>query len=398
MLLSHKFVISQKTMTDIILHKSEQYVEEDLNYYCSDIRDKHGMIKPDENMISLTLNSKKFTDKIKGDEIASALYPFKKHSFHRIYIGLSFPLFANNWGAVFIRYLMYLVDKNGYVVLPVYAERQGVEKNYWSRTSLEDIFRSRMKWWGMSNIWAENDGVMSIRIGKKEPPKKNSSLNYLFDKYFEKLKQEGVKDQASLYNIVSKNISNATFSAIIEKIIIDYFGRKKAKTFCEIEGDGLLAAEILQSDYINITKASIFTKDIEGNRDCKKYLSQGFQKELNIVASNSEIIKLNEDYDVITMINVLNKKDDNEKKPYLNEVIQRLKKDGLLIIFNEAQESPDEALKLIPRDYEYTQYSSIVGTKLDIHKNIPHYSDLIMAELKNENQSRKNVINVFQKK
>ena len=54
------------------------------------------------------------------------LYPFKKHSFHRIYIGLSFPLFANNWCAVFIRYLMYLVDKNGYVVLPVYAERQGV--------------------------------------------------------------------------------------------------------------------------------------------------------------------------------------------------------------------------------------------------------------------------------
>ena len=36
------------------------------------------------------------------------------------------------------------------------------------------------------------------------------------------------------------------------------------------------------------------------------------QKEINIVASNSEIIKLNEDYDVITMINVLNKKDDNE--------------------------------------------------------------------------------------
>ena len=64
----------------------------------------------------------------------------------------------------------------------------------------------------------------------------------------------------------------------------------------------------------------------------------------------------------------------------------------------DVEESPDEALKLIPRDYEYTQYSSIVGTKLDIHKNIPHYSDLIMAELKNENQSRKNVINVFQKK
>ena len=31
-------------------------------------------------------------------------------------------------GASFLRHLMYLIDDEGAVILPVYAERQGVEK------------------------------------------------------------------------------------------------------------------------------------------------------------------------------------------------------------------------------------------------------------------------------
>ncbi len=385
-------------MTDIILHKSEQYIKEDIDYYSSDIRDKHGMIKPDANIVSLTLNSKKFSSEFKKNEVNSVFFPFKKYSFYRVYIGLSFPLFANNWGAVFLRYLMYLVNKDGYVVLPVYAERQGIEKNYWSRTSLEDIFRSRMKWWGMSNIWAENDGVMSMRIGKKEPPKKNSSLNYLLDEYFEDVKRDGIKDEANFFNILSKNISNATFSAIVEKIIIDYFGRKQPINFCEIEGDGLLATEILQSDYINIRKASLFTNNIEVDHDCAKYLSKEFKNKFNIVASNDNAIRFNEDYDVITMINILKKKNVNDRKHYVNESIKNLNKNGVLILYDKDIESFDNNLRSTLNDYEISQYSSIVGTKLDIKKDIPHYSDLILKELKNENQSRENVINVIQKK
>ena len=34
---------------------------------------------------------------------------------------------------------------------------------------------------GINNVWAENDGVMSMRIGKKFPEKLNSTLNYYLD-------------------------------------------------------------------------------------------------------------------------------------------------------------------------------------------------------------------------
>ena len=113
-------------MTDILIHKSSAYIKEDRDYYCSDIRDKHGMIKPDDNLISVTADSAIFADKVEADKQVSIYYPFKAKSFHRIYLGISYPLFANNWGASFLRHLMYLIDDEGAVILPVYAERQGV--------------------------------------------------------------------------------------------------------------------------------------------------------------------------------------------------------------------------------------------------------------------------------
>ena len=52
MLLSHKFVISQKAMTDIILHKSEQYIEEDLMLFKK--------TKDPQDIDFNTFNSKKY--------------------------------------------------------------------------------------------------------------------------------------------------------------------------------------------------------------------------------------------------------------------------------------------------------------------------------------------------
>ena len=46
----------------LIFHKSEKYIEEDIFYYISDQRDKHSMIKPNkEDLISMTVDSENLT-------------------------------------------------------------------------------------------------------------------------------------------------------------------------------------------------------------------------------------------------------------------------------------------------------------------------------------------------
>jgi len=44
-------------MTDLILHKHEKYITEDLNYYFSGKRDINNQIRPNQDIYSLTLNS-----------------------------------------------------------------------------------------------------------------------------------------------------------------------------------------------------------------------------------------------------------------------------------------------------------------------------------------------------
>ena len=386
-------------MIDIILHKSKQYIKEDIDYYCSDIRDKHGMIKPNNNLISLTCDSNIFHSNPSNDEICSIYYPFERGMFHRIYIGISFPLFANNWGATFLRHLMYLVDKDGAVILPVYAERQGVEKNYWSRSSLESIFQSRQKWWGMSNIWAENDGVMSMRIGKKQPPKKNSTLTHLFNENIEKIKDSNSID--AIVNNVNNQHQNGTLSAIIEQIILNYYGRSKAVTFCEINGNGLLAIETMMSDYIKISQSTAIITEKHNINDFKKYLSNGFDKKLKVTKCKNGSLNLDQNFDIITMINILDKKSDSEKKSCVDDMFNKLNKDGILILQDNGSsnvETFDKITASIINSSVHSQYSSIVATKLNTNINIPHYSDIIFEELKNENISRNNIINIFQKK
>lgn len=383
-------------MSEILIHKSSDYIKEDIDYYCSDIRDKHGMIKPSDNLVSLTCDSNIFHPNPSNDEICSIYYPFEKGMFHRIYIGISFPLFANNWGAAFLRHLMYLVDKDGAVIMPVYAERQGVEKNYWSRSSLESIFQSRQKWWGMSNIWAENDGVMSMRIGKKQPPKKNSTLTHLLNKNIEK-----AKGSNSITNDVNDHHQNGTLSAIVEQIILNYYGRSKAVTFCEINGNGLLAIETMMSDYVKISQSTAIINEKYNTNDFKKYLNNGFDKKFKATNSENGNLNLSQNFDVITMINILDNKSDSEKKCCVDDVFNKLNKNGILILQDNGSsnmETFDKITASIINSSVHSQYSSIVATKLNTNINIPHYSDIIFEELKNENISRNNVINVFQKK
>ena len=362
-------------MTNILIHKSAKYIDEDLDYYCSDTRDKHNMIKPQGDIISLTCDSKVFRSSPTNNEISSVYYPFAKGSFHRIYLGISFPLFANNWGASFLRHLMYLVDSDGSVILPVYAERQGVQKNYWSR----------------SNIWAENDGVMSMRIGKKQPPKKNSSLNYFL---------ENSSDSNIDIQDVSRHHSNGIISAIVEQIIINYFGRTKSVTFCDIGGDGLLSSEILMSDYINITHSTEITSEDFNVTNMKKYLPDNLKSKLSINSYKNNQIEFNGQYSVISMMNILNDMADKEKINLIVNAFNGLANNGVLIIqdksFNNT-EFTEDLFSSLPNTFEHSQYSSIVATKHNEKINIAHYSDIILNELKSENSTRNDVINILQK-
>ena len=384
-------------MKEILIHKSASYIEEDRDYYYSDTRDKHGMIQPSDDMVSVTCDSKIFKSNPTKQEICSIYYPFEKESFHRIYLGISFPLFANNWGAAFLRHLMYLIEPDGGVILPVYAERQGVEKNYWSRSSLEVIFQSRQKWWGMSNIWAENDGVMSMRIGKKEPPKKNSTLNYFLENMN---KNEIDKSPDDHYEDLSEQHQNGINSAIIEQVIINTYGRKKPISLCNIHGDSVLSSELLMSDYINIQQSTQVVNDDQNIKNFNKYLVKGFNANLRVISHSEEFLNLNTNFDVICMINIFENENDNKKLEFIKSAFSKLNKEGCLIIkdtiFND-----EEFINKIKSELDgadHGQYSSIVATKHNKNTNIAHYSDIIFSELQLENEKRNDTFNILQKK
>ena len=101
------------------------------------------------------------------------------------------------------------------------------------------------------------------------------------------------------------------------------------------------------------------------------------------------------------MINILDNKSDSEKKCYVDDMFNKLNRNGILILQDNGSsnmETFDKITASIIDSSVHSQYSSIVATKLNTNINIPHYSDIIFEELKNENISRNNVINVFQKK
>ena len=53
---------------ELIFHKSEKYIEEDIFYYISDQRDKHSMIKPKkEDLVIMTVESEPVGPKRKTD-------------------------------------------------------------------------------------------------------------------------------------------------------------------------------------------------------------------------------------------------------------------------------------------------------------------------------------------
>ena len=368
---------------ELIFHKSEKYIDEDIFYYISDQRDKHSMIKPSkDNLISMTVESENLSPPNKKD-ISNVLYPFEKNSIDKIYIGLSFPLFSNNWAASYLRYLLKIIKKDGSIILPVYPEEQADEKGMWSRSFLENIFTSRTGWKGTNNVWAENDGVMSMRIGKIFPKKINSTLNFFLEEDGSQNTRDQFSNKEKNYSSVIKNIwSISKISSIVEKIIQDQFSNKKV-LYCDIGENPFLSFEINVSSYINIDSTIIMT----GNNDSYDKLNNYFS-----YRNTKPYQKIDDqDFDKLSLlkpsiVSIIYNKNNNE---ILNKILNSLSNTAIIFYGNL-----DEKENLY-KNYDICVYSTIVATKLDSNKTINHYSDIIEEEINNEESNGDNKIYVL---
>ena len=217
---------------DIALHRSASDIEEDLEYYFSEQRDKHNQVRPSDDIRSFTTDSQNFTEDPGKDGIGNVFHPFASFSLDRIFIGISFPLFSNNWGAAFLRHLLGLIKPKGAVILPVYPEIQARDQGLWCRSSLENIFRSRSRYIGISNIWAENDGVMSMRIGRRWPPIIPSTARWLFEQTPRRTVALGLEDnteaiQKFWQSEVQRFWRLGRYHAVIEQIIRNQYGPRR---------------------------------------------------------------------------------------------------------------------------------------------------------------------------
>jgi len=340
-------------------------------------------------------------------KVGSIFFPIPAFSIDRIYIGISFPLFANNWGSSFLRYLLTRIKANGCIILPVYPEMQAAEKNLWSRSILEDSFLSRSRWKGTSNIWAENDGVMSIRVGRKWPAMTRSTAKYLFAQganiiIRNSLKNNTTSNSESLFKLGNTYWNNSNNSAIVERIIHDFFGRKQAVSMCDIgDSNGLIGIESLLSDYIKIKQAVCFTTENQPLLDYK-LLVNCFHYEIYdryISVNNSKLDTLNylSNYDIVCLIDCLS---DNSSESNTDMLVlkawEKVTLGGILIIKDE-QGVIDNIAPILTSFGMINYYSSLVASKIIDGEVISHYSSTIEQELMTESRDKNKVFWVIQK-
>ena len=246
-------------MAHAAFHLTEEYIDEDLEYYFSGERDKNNQIRPDDNIYSMTPTATHLSMNLDDDKRGNFFYPSLPNLLDRVYIGISIPLFASHWGASFLLELLKVVKPGGTIILPVYPEGQAQEKGYWSRSFLENIFLSRQRWTGFSNVRAENDGVMSLSVGRKWPDPIPSTAQWFYQQRTNlalgKLLETGNRDElaSEFAKIAIRVWANYTHCSVIERIILETFGVKSSVRVNCISNDyGLLVTDLILSTYINV--------------------------------------------------------------------------------------------------------------------------------------------------
>ena len=375
---------------DIALHRSASDIEEDLEYYFSEQRDKHNQIRPSDDIRSFTTDSPNFAADPGKGEIGNVFYPFGPFSLDRIFIGISFPLFSNNWGAAFLRHLLGLIKPDGGVILPVYPEVQARDQGLWCRSSLENIFRSRSRFIGISNIWAENDGVMSMRVGRRWPPVIPSTARWLFEQAPRRAVARGLENDAeavqeSWQSEIQRFWRLGRYHAVIEQIIRNRHGSRRPVRLTATGADsGILALECLFSPYTRVTQAYV-----HGSTESPDTL-RALDQTCSIKAHGSLECPDSTDGESLCDILCITEPDALD----LDSALHRLAAGGTLILTPECADLNQESSSEFGEP-EY--YSDRVAQRL--HHSIPiyHYSERIEEEIERQTELRQGAFAVLHK-
>jgi hypothetical protein len=399
-------------MADAAFHLSEEFINEDLEYYFSGERDKNNQIRPDDNIYSMTPTSMHLSIDVHDKKVGNFFYPSLPCIFDRVYIGISIPLFASNWGASFLLELLKVVKPGGVIILPVYPEGQAQEKGYWSRSFLENIFLSRERWTGFSNVRAENDGVMSLGVGRKWPDPIPSTAQWFYQQRanlaLSKLLETGNRDDLSVTfaDIATRVWANYTHNSVIERIILDTFGVKTpVRVNCVSNDYGLLVTDLLLSNYINAESGSTFhiTKaEAAVAKNFSSYFAPHTGGRHDVQMGDVSSINFTDTSDVICLIHSLSNLNPEEQKAQIDTAWGNLSQNGLLIVHDVMPSgwhaSVENALhQKLESLGKLSTYSSIVATKIEDDVEISHYSTIQETKLAEEKNQQRAVFKVIEK-
>ncbi len=399
-------------MAHAAFHLSKEFIDEDLEYYFSGERDKNNQIRPDDNIFSMTPTAVHLSANIDDDKLGNFFYPSLPNLLDRVYIGISVPLFASNWGASFLLELLKIVKPGGSIILPVYPEGQAQEKGYWSRSFLENIFLSRQRWTGFSNVRAENDGVMSLSVGRKWPDPIPSTVQWFYEQranisLSKLLKTENRDDFVVAFAEIATRVwANYTHSSVIERIILDNFGVKTPiKVVCVSNDYGLLVTDLLLSKYVNVSSGNTIQISQAEEAVAENFVSYfapytGSQHNVKVGDVNS--IDFGEEFDAICLIHALSGLGQEQQELLIKKAWKSLNKDGLLIVHDAMPAAwhtlgEDSVHHVLEGLGALSTYSSIVASKIEDNVKISHYSSIQEEKLREEKNQQSNVFKVIQK-
>ncbi len=401
-------------MTQVVLHLGEQYIEEDLEYYFSDERDKNNQVRPDRHIYSMTPFSEHIEMDFADGKVGNFFYPVLPEALDRIYIGISVSLFANHWGASFILELLKHLKPGGSIIVPVYPEGQAAEKDFWSRSFLENTFLSRERWTGFSNISAENDGVMSIRVGRKWPAPMPSSIEWFFKERSNLLLASVQSDfnggdiathlKQAFVPLCAMIWKQYSVSAVTERIITQYVGKKQATSLAHVGQDyGMLANDVILSSLVNVQSGvtwHVGERDSHLSDSISRYFSAHTHAQHQMNYANIIDVVFSDSYDVVVVGELYSNIEAEQYRRLLQNAWAHLAINGALIVHEDLSGNNAQVVDLdsiMTQFGEVCYHSLIAARSIEPEVEISQYSLAVEENLRQEKTSKDHVFRVLHK-